>query len=74
MSFANPIYYEQSLNTDPQFALPYFGAGLSYGILASWAFMPYEEGIQKAGYFLGKGQEINQENHLNYFAQATISL
>lgn len=68
------VYYERSVNTDPQFALPYFGAGLSYGILASWAFMPYEEGIQKATYFLEKGQAINQENHLNYFAQATISL
>lgn len=68
------VYYEQSLSQDPQFALPYFGAGLSYGILASWAFMPYEEGIEKAVQLLSKGQEINQENHLNYFAHATISL
>lgn len=68
------VYYEQSLSADPQFALPYFGAGLTYGILASWAFMPYEEGIKKAVQLLNRGQEINQENHLNYFAQATISL
>ncbi len=68
------VYYEQSISQDPLFALPYFGAGLSYGILASWAFMPYEEGIEKAVHLLSKGQEINQENHLNYFAQATISL
>lgn len=68
------VYYEQSLNNDPTFALPYFGLGLSYGILASWAFMPYQEGIDKAVYFLEKGQEITQDSHLNYFAQATISL
>ncbi len=68
------VYYERSLQTDPQFALPYFGAGLCYGILGSWAFMPYQEGIDKAMYFLGKGQEINQESHLNFFAQATVSL
>ena len=68
------VYYEQSLTTDPEFALPYFGLGLSYGILASWAFIPYQEGIEKAVYFLEKGQEITQQNHLNYFAQATISL
>lgn len=68
------VYYEQSISQDPHFALPYFGAGLSYGILASWAFMPYEEGIEKAVQLLSRGQKINQDNHLNYFAQATISL
>lgn len=67
-------YYEQSIATDPHFALPYFGAGLCYGILASWAFMPYQEGIEKAGYFLGKGKELTNDHHLHYFAEATISL
>lgn len=68
------VFYDESIQIDPQFALPYFGAGLCYGILASWAFMPYQEGVEKAVDYLQKGQAINDQAHLSYFAQATLSL
>ncbi|RMG20439.1 MAG: helix-turn-helix domain-containing protein [Bacteroidetes bacterium] len=67
-------YYEQSIEQDPSFALPYFGAGLCYGINASWGFIPYEEGIKKAEKILKKGLRINDQSYLGYFAQATVYL
>jgi adenylate cyclase len=66
-------YYEQSIAEDPTFDLPYFGAGLSYGINASWGFIPYQEGIQRADELLKKGLKINHQNYLGYFGRATIS-
>ena len=65
--------YEQSTQADPQFALPFFGAGLCYGINASWGFFPYEEGIAKARSFLTAGLELDQGSYLSYFARATVS-
>ena len=67
-------YYNQSIEEDRNFALPYFGAGLCYGIMASWKFMPYQEGIQKAKEYLSQGLALNQESHLSHFAKATIEL
>lgn len=67
-------YYKQSIQLDPSFALPYFGAGLSCGINASWGFVPYDEGIEQAREFLNKGLEIEGHSYLGYFALATIKL
>jgi TolB-like protein/AraC-like DNA-binding protein len=66
-------YYEQSIAEDPTFDLPYFGAGLSHGINASWGFIPYQEGIQRADELLKKGLKINRQHYLGYFGRATIS-
>ncbi|MGY6650396.1 helix-turn-helix domain-containing protein [Wenyingzhuangia sp. IMCC45574] len=67
-------YYEQSIDLDPSFALPYFGAGLCYGINASWGFCSYDEGIEKAEFYLQKGLEKNKDSYLGHFAQATVYL
>ena len=66
-------YYQQSIEQDPTFALPYFGAGLSYGINASWGFFPYQEGMARADQLLKKGFQLNQESYQGYFAKATVS-
>ncbi len=66
-------YYEQSISLDPGFAPAYFGAALTYGINATWGFIPFKEGIQKADNFLKEGLKINQDSYLGYFAQATVS-
>lgn len=66
--------YEESIEADPTFALPYFGAALTYGINASWGFMPFEEGIMMAGRMLSKGLQINNAVYLGYFARGTVSL
>lgn len=67
-------YYEQSIEQDPDFALPYFGAALSSAINASWGFISYGEGIQKADTFLQKGLALNDRGYLSYFAHGTVSL
>ncbi len=66
-------YYQQSIALDPSYALPYFGAGLSCGIMASWGFIPYEEGVQQADHYLQKGILLKDKSDLAYFAQATVS-
>ena len=65
-------YYEQSIRQDPSFALPYFGAALSYGINASWGFIPYNQGVQRAAELLREGLKINDQAYLGHFAQATV--
>lgn len=67
-------YYKQSIQQDPNFALPYFGAGLCFGINASWGFFPHKEGMSQAQNFLSKGMQINKNSYLGYFAEATVSL
>lgn len=66
-------YYEQSIRQDPTFALPYFGAALSYGINASWGFTSYHQGVQKADELLKKGLQLNKQEYLGHFARATVS-
>ncbi|RMG62603.1 MAG: helix-turn-helix domain-containing protein [Bacteroidetes bacterium] len=66
-------YYEQSIEQDPAFALPYFGAALSYGINASWGFIPHQEGMRKAHARLTAGLHLTDQSYLGHFAQATVS-
>ena len=67
-------YYEKSIETDPDFALPFFGAALSTAINASWGFVDYQEGIQKADTFLHQGLALDDQGYLSYFAHGTVSL
>lgn len=66
-------YYKLSLTEDPTFSYPYFGAGLTLGILASWEFMPYDEGIKSADEFLKLGLQKDDKNYLGYFALGTVN-
>jgi TolB-like protein/AraC-like DNA-binding protein len=67
-------YYKESIEQDPTFALPYFGAGLCYGINASWKFIPTVTGLKSAEAYLKAGFELDNTSYLCYFAQATVSL
>lgn len=64
-------YYEESIQQDPSFALPYFGIGYSYAMRASWgaasAYIPKAEAV------LEKGFRISKDAYLGYYAQATLS-
>lgn len=66
--------YDASIQEDPTFTLPYFGAGLTYGLLASWGFLDHGQGFQRAHHYLSRGLALNRESELAHFAQATISL
>ncbi|HHB51541.1 MAG TPA: AraC family transcriptional regulator, partial [Saprospiraceae bacterium] len=66
-------YYKMSIAEDSSFSFPYFGAGLSLGILAGWEFMPYDEGITSADEFLKAGLQKDDKNYLGFFALATVS-
>lgn len=66
-------FFQASIEADPGFSLPYFGAGLCCGINASWGFVPYEEGLTKADAYLAGGTALEQESYLSYFAKATVS-
>ena len=65
-------YYEATIEKDPSFSLPYFGAALTYAILASWSFIPHEEGNKKAHDLLATGSLIDEETYLGYGAKATL--
>lgn len=65
-------YYEATIEKDPSFSLPYFGAALTYAILASWSFIPHQEGNKKAHDLLATGSLIDEETYLGYGAKATL--
>jgi TolB-like protein/AraC-like DNA-binding protein len=67
-------YYEESINLDPSFDLPYFGAALTYGIMATWGFTSFNEAIEKSENLLNAGLRINNQGYLAHFAKATQSL
>ncbi len=66
-------FFEQSIALDPSFALPYFGAALCYSLMASWAFMSFEEGMRMSEKLLVKGLQVDHQSYLGFFAQATAS-
>ena len=41
-------YYQQAIDLDPNFALPYSGMGTSYSLQAKIGLRPYKEAIEKA--------------------------
>ncbi|MEO1653694.1 MAG: tetratricopeptide repeat protein, partial [Bacteroidota bacterium] len=63
-------YYQQSIARDPNFALPYFGAGLSYSFLGSWAAMDKSEAFQKVDELFAQGRLLDPSLPYGYFCQA----
>ncbi|WP_298884287.1 helix-turn-helix domain-containing protein [uncultured Polaribacter sp.] len=52
-------YYDKAIEADKNYAKAYYANLQCYGLLATWGFMPYEEGIELAiGNFL-KAKEID---------------
>lgn len=64
--------YEECIELDPDFSLPYFGAALCFGINASWGFISHSDGIQKANQYLKHGFILNSNHYLGLFARATV--
>ncbi len=64
-------YYEQSLKADPKFDLPYFGAGLCYGLLGSWGYMDQQQAFDRAEDFFNRGEKVNSNSGYSYFCIAT---
>lgn len=53
-------YYEAAVAEDPKFARAYYGLVQSYGLLAAWAYMPAEEGFNKAFLNLMIAQDLDK--------------
>ncbi|MEM9920003.1 MAG: helix-turn-helix domain-containing protein [Bacteroidota bacterium] len=66
-------YYKQSLEEDPTFALPAFGAGMTYSLMTAWSFIPYEEGVQTARKYLALGLEMDRSMYISHYAEATFN-
>ncbi len=64
-------YYQQSIEQDPGFALPYFGIGYSYAMRAS--FGPEKDFIHAAETHLKQGFQIDNQSYLGYFSKGTLS-
>ncbi len=62
--------YEQCIEEDPTFALPYFGIGYSYAMRAS--FRANVEDIKIAESYLKKGFRISNSSYLGFYARATL--
>ena len=53
-------FYEAAVAEDPKFARAYYGLVQSYGLLAAWAYMPAEEGFNKAFLNLMIAQDLDK--------------
>jgi TolB-like protein/Tfp pilus assembly protein PilF len=64
-------YFERAVNTDPSFALGYFGLNSYYGYGSAWGLLPPDEGWPKAHAALTKALELDDtlpEAHLSLAA------
>ena len=64
-------YYQQAIDLDPSFALPYFGIGFSYAMRASWG--GNQDLISEAEHYLEKGFQLDDQSYQGHFARATVS-
>lgn len=55
-------YFEQSKTADPDFDLPYFGAGLCYSLLGSWGAMDQEPAFEQAEKAFHKGNKTGKRS------------
>ncbi|NET33944.1 MAG: helix-turn-helix domain-containing protein [Cyanothece sp. SIO1E1] len=62
--------YQQSIDEDPSFDLPYFGAGLSYSFLGSWGGMDRQEAFKLADEYFRQGLLLNTPSHYSYYCVA----
>ena len=63
-------YYQRSIEEDPGFDLPYYGAGLSYSFLGSWGPMEREEAFRIAEDYFDRGNRLNIPSAYTYFSVA----
>ena len=62
--------FEKSINEDPRFALPYFGAGLSYSFLGSWGTMDKQSAFQLAEDYFARGNNQDTQSAYGYYSLA----
>lgn len=62
--------YQTSLELDPQYDQPYFGAGLCYSLLGAWGHMDKALAFAKAEQYLSQGKQIGKLTLSGYFGLA----
>ena len=62
--------YQASIDVDPLFELPYFGAGLSYSFLGSWGGMKRTEAFRLAEDYFKRGSQLQSVSTYPYFSVA----
>lgn len=63
-------FYRKSIELDPQYDQPHFGAGLCYSLLGSWGHMDKTEAFAKAEQYLDRGRQIGKLTVSRYFGLA----
>lgn len=63
-------FYQKSIDEDPSFAAPYFGAGLSYSFLGSWGGMKRKTAFQYADDYFKQGLLLGTPTHYSYYCVA----
>lgn len=62
--------YEQSVATDPSFALPYFGLAFSYAMYGSWG--NNKALLQLSEDYLSKGFKLDKQSYVGYFSKGEL--
>jgi TolB-like protein/AraC-like DNA-binding protein len=66
-------FYQKSVETDPKYALPYYGLVQCFGLLAAWGYMPAEEGFETAIHNFLIAKDIDDslpEYHLTFVGKS----
>lgn len=63
-------YFTRSIELDPDYDQPYFGMALCFSLLGSWGHMSKEDAFPKAEAFIQKGNALQHNSVLRYYAQA----
>ena len=62
--------YEQSIQEDPTFILPYFGAGFSYSCLGSWGGMDQQVAYGRVESYYEQGKRLSNSTFFGYMCES----
>lgn len=62
--------YEKSIQEDPNFVLPYFGAGFSYSCLGSWGGMDQKIAYERVAFYYERGKKLNHSTFFGYLCES----
>ncbi len=62
--------YEKSIQEDPNFVLPYFGAGFAYSCLGSWGGMEQKQAYERVGSYYEQGKRLNNSTFFGYLCES----
>lgn len=63
--------YQQCIDAEPSFPLPYFGIGYCYAMAGSWGSVP--DLLELAQQFLDQGFQLDDQSALGFFGKATLA-